>query len=294
MLLACFCCGVAILSALFDVPTGLMFVLSLAVSGPEGANAEISKAVLPESSATRQETANGCYFSRQAWLRTLKQGSGGAVFAGWPSRIFKTSAGRYYVPIASEKQDVMKLRRDPAMSCLVALSAAMENSAVLHQALGRAPALAELYIAHAFGSDIAISLLQAARATPNDPLADHFPNLDLMMPHVGALFLRKITIERFVDRLRHATRKSDVYSRTVATDHRATPVTFKSAAKANLEVTATAAQPTRASYNPRFQLTRMPIPTLGYTSSGSVSMGAATDRALASPSRTWSARVHRD
>jgi arginine exporter protein ArgO len=293
VLLACDCCGVAALSSFFDVPAGLLFVLSLAVSGPDGSTAEIRKAVLPENAAMRQETADGCAFSHQAWLRSLKQGFGGALFAGWPERIFKTSAGRYYVPVASEKRKLSKLRHDGAMSCFVALSAAMQNAHVLQQALSREPKLTDLYLAHAFGPDRAVALLQAARTSPNGLLADHFPNLDLVMPHVGALYLRKTTNSGFVTKLRAATAHLDLPSRGTSSKR------FSSAARERtVQVTSTmegeAVRPTMAAFNPRFQLTRMPLQALGLSRGNYSGMAHTGETVGSDASAAWSTQIYRD
>ena len=279
MLLSCLVCGVLALSSLLDVPVGLLSVLSLALPvEPAGAAGQVAASLVAQD-AIAASSSRDCHFSRQSWYRTIKRGDGGALLKDWPQRIFVTSGGRFYVPDPSSERELLRLRRDPAVACFVALSAAVNNSVRLQKTGPVSQSLTNLYLAHVFGADAAIRMLDAVEAAPNALLAARFPNLDLALPQVGALYLRKIRMRQFMDLVAGAVGRVSQQAKaalkdkgggngvgqsakSAAADIMPAPATFsQSRMGLGVGVLETGNGDSRADgrINPRLALTRMPL-----------------------------------
>lgn len=191
------------MSSLFDVPVQLALVLSLAASagGPEDptatSGAELSLSASQNTAAV--EPLKGPFrFSERVWLRALKESgqSGGA--GNYAGRIFKTSGGRFYVPAASERDEILNARANVAVASRVARAFAELNGRRMRPTLGRDPTSGDLYLAHLFGPEVALSLIQQAKATPDELATAHYPDLLATAPEtlfhdgkpvtVGALY----------------------------------------------------------------------------------------------------------
>lgn len=189
------------MSSLFEVPAQLVLILSLAASGAgEAPPVDVSK---PTSGVVA--TGEGpMAFSEQAWLEALKSGAGGEVLATEAGRIFRTGSGRYYVPSENDRQRILALRRNQNSAAVVALAMATHNSGQLKAAIDRAPTAGELYMAHALGSETAISLIKAAEANAMEPLSGRFNDVLSPHPELRDTSGRPLAVAAAVSRLKEA------------------------------------------------------------------------------------------
>jgi hypothetical protein len=189
------------LSSLFDVPAQLAMLLSLAAStaatDPTVAVAEV--AAPAADVATFSEPLEGpLRFSDRTWLRALHENVKEADAQG--ARVFVTSGGRYYVPPPSDRSHVLATRNNAEFAARIAWAAAARNARRMHTALHRAPMAGDLYIAHVFGAETAISLLDMAARDPDAALERRFPELAGAAP-VSADVKGPITVDQFYRRL---------------------------------------------------------------------------------------------
>lgn len=165
------------LSSLFDVPAQLAMLLSLAASsaGPEPAAAVLDTVVPADVMPLFGPLEGPLRMGERSWLRALHENPAEAEAIG--GRVFVTSGGRYYVPTAAARNRILEARADPAIATRVARAAAEHNAARMHAVLHRKPTAGDLYIAHVFGPEAAISLLRAAGEAPEAELQKRFPAL---------------------------------------------------------------------------------------------------------------------
>ena len=189
------------MGSIFEIPSGLLFVLSLVTTNPSDVATAASGLAAPKSATAVALKDAPCRHGEQAWFAALKQGAGGVAFSSLAGRIFQTSGGRFYVPVAKDRADILKLQHDNAISCFIALSSAANNVHRLKHQLGRDVTLADLYIAHIFGADYALRILAAANATPNKRMSRLFPTLDAIEPRIYAGRGKTMTVGRFVKRI---------------------------------------------------------------------------------------------
>ena len=115
------------------------------------------------------------------------------------ARVFVTSGGRYYVPPPSDRGRILAARNDDEFAARIARAAPSAMPRACAQRCIESPTAGDLYIAHVFGAEAAISLLEAAVETPDAPLAKHFPELaaaPLRSPEIKA----PITVGQFYRR----------------------------------------------------------------------------------------------
>lgn len=189
------------MSSLFDVPAGLLFVLSLAATNPGPVETAATGISSPRASASAQIANTSCRYDEQAWFAVIKDGAGGAAFAPYAARIFQTSNGRFYVPVEDERRKLLALSRDHAASCFIALSSAARNAHRLAGHLGRKATLTDLYLAHALGLDGAVKILTALSSKPKQRLSKLFPELKRNTPGIFSGRGKEMTIAGFVSRL---------------------------------------------------------------------------------------------
>ncbi|MCH9764652.1 MAG: hypothetical protein K0U34_01480 [Alphaproteobacteria bacterium] len=195
------------MSSIFDVPAGLLFVLSLVTTNPNDVATAASGLAVPSTSTTFELHKAPCRHGRQAWYAALTQGAGGAAFTNLAERIFKTSSGRYYVPVEKDRDHILSLRQDNAVSCFIALSSAASNAQVLKTEIKRDVSLSDLYLAHVFGADHAVHLIAAIEATPSWRMASLFPGLDDVQPDLYLGPGARMTLAQFSNRLKRAIKQ---------------------------------------------------------------------------------------
>ena len=189
------------MSSLFDVPAQLAMLLSLAASSaaPEPTAAVPGPAV-PADVAPLSETLEGpLRLGERSWLRALHDNPAEAEAIG--GHVFVTSGGRYYVPTAAVRKRILEARADPAVATRVARAAAGHNAARMYAALHRKPTAGDLYIAHVFGPEAAITLLKAAGETPEAELQKRFPALAASAAQTEPALPAPVTVGQFYRRL---------------------------------------------------------------------------------------------
>ncbi len=145
------------------------------------------------------DTVAGPYrFGERTWLRALKEDLPGDAHGYAPS-IFRTSGGRYYVPRASDRSEILAARNETELAARAARAFANANARTLRARLKRRPTVGELYIAHLFGPEAAAQLIARARTHPGEPLANFAPEL---ADKADALFgTHKLTVAQLYSKL---------------------------------------------------------------------------------------------
>lgn len=195
------------MSSLFEVPAQLAVILSFVATG--GGDASQLDAIIP-ARVTAVSIERPLGFSDQMWLEALKFGSGGTKLEMHAQRIFKTSSGRYYVPSDQDRQKIASLKQDAAEVSIVAAGFARLNAAFMQSALERAPTAGELYLAHLFGSDTAIAMLETARRTPGAALSARFPEVAGTYPELARAGAPFQTVGGIVRRIVNAVDQNPV------------------------------------------------------------------------------------
>lgn len=122
-------------------------------------------------------SARGLYqFIEQTWLGTVKEAGGSLGYGRYADAIVKLPSGRYAVSDPAMRDDILKLRDDPAASAAMAGILTQSNSFKMTGALGRRPTDGELYIAHFLGSGGASRLIRRAESDPGVSAAALFPD----------------------------------------------------------------------------------------------------------------------
>ena len=189
------------MSSLFEVPAQLAMLLSLAAStattDPTAAVAEVA-APAADIATISQPLEGPLRFSDHTWMRALHENGKEADAHG--ARVFVTSGGRYYVPPPSDRGRVLATRNDAEFAARIAWAAATRNAGRMHAALHRAPTAGDLYIAHVFGAEMAISLLDTAARDPDAAFDKRFLEL-AGTSALGAEIKGPITVGQFYRRL---------------------------------------------------------------------------------------------
>jgi hypothetical protein len=143
-------------------------------------------------------------FTERGWMRALYENQGEADGLG--ARIFVTSGGRYYVPVAGDRRRILDTRENVEIATRVTTAAAARDAARIRAALKRPPAATDLYVAHVFGPETAINLIEAVGRTPDAPLKESFPML-AALPEVQQGTGASPTVAQFYRRLSAALRE---------------------------------------------------------------------------------------
>jgi len=125
-------------------------------------------------------------YNRQTWLEAVKAGRHVPGYGKYAARIFKTRSGRLYVPLASERRAILRLRRNVTAAFLLTGNRVAQSYAALARRLARRPHPAELFMAQRFGPGPAARLIVLARKHPRMAAAPRLPGLAFM--HTGLFF----------------------------------------------------------------------------------------------------------
>jgi hypothetical protein len=124
----------------------------------------------------QSSSATGLFqFIDQTWLGTLKQAGPAYGYGTYADAIERDASGRWVVPDARLRREIMKLRTDPAANAVMAGVFTQQNAAILGKRIGRSPTEGELYIAHFFGPGGAGKLIGLVGSNPQASAADAFP-----------------------------------------------------------------------------------------------------------------------
>jgi hypothetical protein len=131
---------------------------------------------LDPNSTISTSTATGLFqFLDQTWLGVMKMAGKAFGFGRYADAISQTNSGRYVVDDPALRDEMMKLRKDPAANAVMGGVITQQNAAVLAKRIGRKPTEGELYVAHFFGPHAASRVLQLAASEPNADAVAMFP-----------------------------------------------------------------------------------------------------------------------
>ncbi len=176
--------GVLAAIRLSSVRTGVQFSYLMKLAAVES-NFE------PRSEAAAS-SATGLYqFTRSTWLNTLKTHGAKYGLGEYAGQIeYSVDRNGYQWPRVRDKallRHLMALRKNPRISAMMAAESVKDSVQRLRRSFDRQPTEADLYLTHFFGTDGAISFLEALDKTPDAPAVDIFPaaaqsNQDIFHP----------------------------------------------------------------------------------------------------------------
>lgn len=128
--------------------------------------AKIESNLNPKAQASTS-SARGLYqFIEQTWLGTVKEAGNAFGYGKYADAITKSDSGRYSVADSSTREQILKLRDDPALNAAMAGVLTQSNSFKLTGMIGRRPTDSELYMAHFMGVSGASKLITKAEDSP--------------------------------------------------------------------------------------------------------------------------------
>jgi hypothetical protein len=131
---------------------------------------------LQPTAAASTSSARGLYqFIEQTWLGTVKQAGASFGYGQYADAITQQPSGTYTVSDPALRQEILKLRDDPAANAAMAGVLTQSNSFKLVSAIGRRPGDNELYIAHFLGVGGAGKLINTNDTNPQANAAQMFP-----------------------------------------------------------------------------------------------------------------------
>ncbi len=131
---------------------------------------------LQPTAAASTSSARGLYqFIEQTWLGTVKQAGASFGYGRYADAISQEPSGAYTVSDPALRQQILKLRDDPAANAAMAGVLTQSNSFKLVGAIGRRPTDNELYIAHFLGVGGAAKLISSNESNPQANAAQMFP-----------------------------------------------------------------------------------------------------------------------
>ena len=160
------------MSSLWDVPTYLIMAFSLALNAPvEKASRVPLTSPTVAIAATSPPMSNGgvrtSVMSEQTWLAAVKTAAPSSdILQGYGARIFVTSSGRYYVPSAHERNEILALRSNGEIATRVLAAATREHKAALETSTGQSPTRGALLVAHLYGRGLAERYVRSLARTP--------------------------------------------------------------------------------------------------------------------------------
>lgn len=129
----------------------------------------------PRAKAPTSSAAGLFQFIEQTWLATIKNHGAKHGYGAYANQIVKGANGRYSVPDASARKQVLGLRYDAHAASTMGAELTAGNAAYLKGRTGRNPTAGELYAAHFLGLTGAAQLMQANDSRPGASAAAMFP-----------------------------------------------------------------------------------------------------------------------
>lgn len=130
----------------------------------------------PQAKASTS-TATGLFqFLEQTWLGLMKKEGSQLGLQAQSEAIQQDRSGRYSVPDAATRKQILDLRKDPELSAKMAGVFTQKNKDVLRDQLKREPNAPELYMAHFLGAQGASDLISQAQSNPDKAAAKVFPD----------------------------------------------------------------------------------------------------------------------
>jgi hypothetical protein len=128
----------------------------------------------PNAQSSSSSAAGLFQFIDQTWLGLVKEHGAQYGLGNYASDITKDADGRYHAP-ASEKQEILALRKDPEVCAIMAGEYAKSTQGQMRASLGRDVCGGELYAAHFLGPDAACRLIKLVGSDPSASAAAQFP-----------------------------------------------------------------------------------------------------------------------
>jgi hypothetical protein len=130
---------------------------------------------LKPNAQSHSSSAAGLFqFVDQTWLGLVKQYGSQYGLSDYASAITKDADGRFHAP-ASERQEILNLRKDPEVCAIMAGEYAKTTQDQMRASLGRNVCGGELYAAHFLGPDAACRLIKLVGSDPSASAAAQFP-----------------------------------------------------------------------------------------------------------------------
>ena len=166
-------------------------------------NAAMRESAFMSNARNPKSTASGMFqFIEQTWFAMVKRHGDKHGLEDLAKNVKVDQSGRYSVPNASARREILGLRFDAETSAKLAGELTAENAVYLEQKLGRQATNAELYAAHVLGPRNAAALAEAAIEHPGQRAAGMFPvaakyNRSLFYASNGRAFGAAETLGRF-------------------------------------------------------------------------------------------------
>jgi hypothetical protein len=122
----------------------------------------------------------------EAWLANVKSAGDTADLAAAAARIFVTSSGRAYAPVATERDAILALRSDPERLAAVSYARATVERAEHLRATGEEPTVDHLVVALELGGVTTRKLFRLVESSPTATVAGSLP--ELAASHPGLAF----------------------------------------------------------------------------------------------------------
>jgi hypothetical protein len=129
----------------------------------------------PEAKASTSSATGLFQFIEQTWLGTMRQHGAEHGLAAYAEAIKPGKDGRLTVADKAMRQEILALRKDPAIAAIMAGELTNDARNHLEGALGRGVSAGELYVAHFLGPQAAVKMIRAGSETPSLPAASLFP-----------------------------------------------------------------------------------------------------------------------
>lgn len=129
----------------------------------------------PQAKAPTSSAAGLFQFIESTWLSMVKEEGEKHGLGQYADQIVRNSNGRYQVPDAGARREILALRHDPETSAAMAGELTLRNRQHLVRSLGREPSEGELYIAHFLGARDAANLIRLAAQSPETEVVSRFP-----------------------------------------------------------------------------------------------------------------------
>ena len=130
---------------------------------------------LSNEAKSHESSAAGLFqFTKGTWLQQVKL-HGAKYGLGAFADMIEKHGTEYTIKDPEQRAHVLSLRKDPALSSMIAAEYAKDNRHWLEKSLGRKVGSTELYLAHFLGPAGAVKLLKAKADTPDASAADLVP-----------------------------------------------------------------------------------------------------------------------
>jgi hypothetical protein len=138
----------------------------------------------PNAQASSSSATGLFQFTKQTWLRTLKDHGDQYGLSNYTDHISVDSNGVAHVSDPTWRQAILNLRKDPQVSAEMAGELDKENLASLKSTVGGKIGPTDLYMAHFLGAGGASDFLNEMKVNPNAQAANVLPDAAASNPSV--------------------------------------------------------------------------------------------------------------